>query len=260
MSNKILAIDLGLDAICPYLTTQDDKDSVFKNDVISFDDLNITNYVDSPSSVAAILFNMVMKDFIENPNLPLQGLEAKFTSRYFSIIDPEVEGNLNIAARTYMRIVDAHKILSEIFSQYSHIAPNIDFYCTLGIRPRNAYHTCIDAFLVRPGTTDLFLMLKKEYGSEGSLAYNPKLLSAIDYCNEAKINVGNIYILAYGWNFVTSPAKISIQKISISDYLKSTATKFKSLTFMNGANLAHCPSCHYKDVCSKTNIHNKSYV
>lgn len=260
MPNKILSLDLGLDAICPYLSMQEDKDAVFKTDIVSFDDLNITNYSDSPAAVSALLFNMIIKDFVEDPSLSLYALEGKFTSRFFSIVDPEDKENLAIAARTYIKIIDAHKILHSVFSGYSHIASNIDFYCTIGIRPRNAYRTCIDAFLVRPGATDLFLILKKEYGSENSLAYNPKLLAAIDYCAEANINVSNIYILAYGWNFSTSAAKIQLQKISITDYLRSTANKFKSMTFMNCANLAHCQSCHYRDTCAKSNIHNRNYV
>lgn len=257
--NKILAIDLPMDSICPYIGHYESSFAEYINSFPSYDFISLEN-IQHPSQAAAVLLDSIIKEYLNNPKLTLDALQNSATAAFFKKFDPNIELNKDVAVRLYTRIVEAYNMASSLISKYQHIATVLDFYITLGIRPRHAYHTYIDAMLVDKKSTDLFLVLRRESGSDIHVGYNVKLLAALDYCREASIKVDNIYYIGYDWNLFTTNSKLSLSRVTVTDHLLNVASKLTSITLPNFANLAHCGQCSHKNDCTKNNFYGKSYT
>ena len=257
--NKILAIDLPMDSVCPYIGFYESSFNEHMNSFPSYDFVSLDN-IQQPHHAAAVILDSVMKEYLNNPKLTLETLQNTATSTFFKKFDQDNETHKDISVRLYSRIVDAYNMVSALIGRYQHIATVLDFYTALGIRPRNAYHTYIDAMLVDKKSTDLFLMLRRESGSDVHVGYNIKLLAALDYCAEASIKVDNIYYIGYDWNLFTTNAKLTMSRITVTDHIRNVASRFSSIALPNFANLAYCGQCSHKNSCVKNNFYGKAYA
>ncbi len=254
---KFLSTDFPVDSICPYIGFYPESQNIYKDSFPSYDFIEIERYKDTPYLAAVLIFDKVVKEYINNPKLTLESLQSTATASFFNLFDPESDVNKTIALRLYTKIIEAHTALHSLLGNYQHIASMLDFYSTVGIRPRNAYKTYIDAVLVSKTNTDIFLLLRKQSGADSHVGYNVKLLAALDYCDEASIGVQNIYYIGYDWNLFASNSKISLSKITVTDHLRQVASRYKSFTLPNFSNLGHCGSCSFKLSCTKNKFFGK---
>ncbi len=257
--NKILSTDLPVDSVCPYIGFYPESKMSHNTYFPSYDFIDVKQYSDQPYLSAVLIFDKVIKEYINNPKLTLDSLQSTATAIFFDMFDSDSDVNKDIALRLYTKIVDAYTAISSLLGNYQHIASMLDFYSTIGIRPRNSYKSYIDAVLVSKTNTDIFLLLRRESVAENHIGYNLKLLAALDYCAEASIGVQNIYYIGYDWNLFNSVSKITLNKITVSDHLRSMANRYKSFVLPNFANLGHCGSCEFKVSCTKNKFYGKAY-
>lgn len=254
--NKILTKDLPIDIICPFIANYDYDYDHYSKHFSSYDSLNLDDFSD-PYKYAAVLYSHVFKEYLNNPKLSLDSLQNIATLLFFKKFDSDVEIHKLISIRLYTKIVEGYEVIHSLLSKYHHIATVLDFHTTVGISPRNAYYSYIDALMVDKKQTDIFLILRKESGLDSHVAYNTKLLAAIDYCNEASIKIGNIYYIGYDWNIFSTNSKITLNKLYVSDHIRSISDKFSKLVLPSSANLAYCNFCENKDLCVKNNVYAK---
>lgn len=254
--NKILTKDLPVDIICPFINNYEyDYDHYIKH-FSSYDCLNLDDFND-PYQYAVVLYSHIFKEYLNNPKLTLESLQNLATLLFFKKFSTEEEIHKMISVRLYTKIVEGYNIIHGLLSQYHHLATVLDFHVTVGINPRNAYYSYIDALMVNKKETDIFLMLRKESGLDSHVGYNTKLLAAIDYCNEAAIKINNIYYIGYDWNLFSTNSKITLNKLYVSDHIRSIAGRFSNLVLPSNANLAYCNFCNNKELCVKNNVYAK---
>lgn len=254
---KLLSCDLPIDSICPFIGTYEDAAINNLELFPSYDFLDMSLF-SNPEHVACIIINNLIKEYLSNFKITLESLQSSASIAFFSLFDPSIENNKNIATNMYCRIVEVFNCLDSLVRQYKHIAPALDYYTTIGIRPRNSYKSYIDALFVGASGADLFLVLRKESGADNHVAFNLKLLSAIDYCNEASIKINKIHYIAYNWNLCNSPSKIILKTINMTDYIQNTVYKYSNFILPHSANLGYCGKCAHKLSCVKNNYYGKS--
>lgn len=254
--NKILTKDLPIDIICPFIANYEYDYGIYMDHFSSYDCLNLDDFND-PYHYAVVLYSNLLKEFLHNPKLSLESLQNIATASFFKKFSPDEETNKMISIRLYTKLVDGYEAIRGLLTQYQHIATVLDFHSTIGVSPRNAYYSYIDALMVDKTGTDLFLLIRREGCQDTHAAYNTKILAAIDYCNEASIKINNIYYIGYDWNLFSTNTKIVLNKFYMSDHIKSIADRFSGLMLPNSANLAYCNVCKHKDACAKNHVYSK---
>ena len=245
---KILSLTPALDSICPKISTYPDYDIRFKNLISNYDFVSVANYIDDPYKASALIIKIVLNDFLDNPSMSLMAIENLFNKYFFSIYDSMNKEHVSIAAKSFIRLTQIHEMIFPVLNQYKHIASNIDFYTTLGIRPRNAYQSCIDAVLVNEKTNDILLINKSSSSLMLNSVINPKVLAALDYCKEASIKISSIFILSY--DFVSLERLPLLKQYSVTDIVNQLSTSYMATVFPNRLNISYCGMCPYNSSCS----------
>lgn len=246
-NDKILSIDLSLDAICPIITTYEDSHKLYRESIIDYDYLDVLDYSDSPIRASAIIISNIINLFIKNPTASLSDLNLMFNKYYFSMFDNQSKEHIAVSAKSFARLAAIYTYVVDLFNKYSDIAPDIEYYTTIGNMPRYSYASRINAILVSESTVDLLIITKQDSSIALNALINPKVLSAIDYCMEAGIYVKNINVLSYSFDSIATP--IVIRKHSVTEHVVKAAKSFMSMQIRNSPNISYCMLCHYNSSC-----------
>jgi hypothetical protein len=255
IENKSLN-DLALNVICPNLSSYQDKFVKFKDALVTYDYLEILDFIDDQEFVIGMLTKYILSVWFDDLNQTVNTLDSVLTKAFFSIYDVNDENN-KAYSRMFIRLVQIMDAISSLLEHADYVVPNLEFYKTIGIDFRRYYKSLIDLVIVnKDSTVSLFIIAPRTASnSTAVVAAHPKVNFAIDYCREAGIKVSSVYFLGYSESNISKD--IVIQKININDTVNSVHNNLMNIRLHSAPNMFFCAMCPYRSLCTITDFKRK---
>lgn len=240
--------DLYFDTVCPNISKYEDRLDKFKDNISTFDYVEIEDIKGDPNMVASFLLKYCLALWFDNFKLTASDLEVKFTRIFFSLFDINHKPYLSISTKTYIRLIECMDKIEKLLVDVSYLVPNVDFHIPFGTINRKSYRSLIDLIIIDKSNNVSLLIV----GPKTDVVHSSKVHAALDYAKEAGLLVKDIYYLNYNYKY--PDREIYLDRISVTNLISRVNSSFKKIKLQEVPNISFCSFCYYKDRCNMNDL------
>ena len=238
--------DLSLRGLCPRIVSYADRYKTFKDSLCRFRSID----GDHLSDLNVHIYNCAM-EVVKTPNITTKRLESTYQHVAVPMLNSE-RITINELTKGWVRVLDLQKVLLGNMKDYDDSYTAIAINKTIG---GISYSAVIDCLLMRQGDTsiDVLMVLPKlQTHKSMRVLSNLETILAIDYLEEAGINVGKITEVSY--SHLLSDKNILCRDIHPNKNVRMYGRDVISSLGSNRSisNLSYCLYCPYNQRCSLT--------
>lgn len=234
--------DLSLQSICSRIVGFPDRYDLFKENLNRFRPIN-----NDPISELNYNICQCVKEIVKSPNISNRRLERLYNSLAAPMLNSKII-TINEMTRGWVKVLDIQKVILDKMKDYEESYTLIDISKVVG---GVSYGSSIDCLLRKEGEDDVDIIMivpKVQTHKSMHVLSNLETILAIDYLEEAGINVGKIMEVSYSHSL--SDKNILCREIYPNHNTKKYCRDYIRSLEDSSINITFCNYCPYGQSCS----------